>query len=55
MEDAVNKGLELLRSSGNIVRVGMDLRTRGWDERELSRVVSELNFGDEILVSGGEL
>ena len=55
MEEAVNKGLELLRSNGRIVRIGVDLRTRGWDEGDLSRAVSESNFGEDILVSGGEL
>ena len=33
----------------------MDLGTESRDERELSKVVPELNFGGEILVSGGEM
>ena len=33
----------------------MDLGTGSRDERKFSGAVPELNFGDEILVSGGEL
>ena len=33
-------------------RIGADLGTRGRYERELSRTLPELNFGDEILLVG---